>query len=104
MLGDGGYEDVGVGGDSREERVGGDILVDHAQARTPVNCWLPNIPSFTEPVSESPFTTPENASVIGIGRLMDDFQLILLPSTVPSSIGLPSPEPALCVPVSVAPD
>ena len=80
------------------------FLHHHAQARTPVNCWLPNMPSFTEPDRESPFTTPENSSVIGIGRLMEDFQLMALPLTVPLSMGLPSPEPALCVPVRVAPE
>jgi len=69
------------------------------------NCWLPNMPSFNRTRKES-LRSPRRRTPasIGIGRLMDDFQLILLPSTVPSSMALPSPEPALCVPVSVPPD
>src|SRR5258706_621783 len=69
----------------------------------PENVCLPNMPSLTSPEIVSPSTVPENSSVIGMGREIDDFQLMLLPETVPSSIGWPWLEPALCVPVSVAP-
>ncbi len=62
------------------------------------------MPSLTEPFNVSPSTVPENSSVIGIGRLIEAFQLTALPLTLPSSMGLPSPEPALCVPVRLAPE
>src|SRR5215469_2460750 len=47
-----------------------------AQARTPRNDWVPNIPSLTEPVMASPSTVAENSSVIAIGLVIEAFQLI----------------------------
>lgn len=73
ILGDGRYKAFRVKSDRLQELL---RRQNFAQARTPRNDWVPNIPSLTEPVMESPCTVAENSSVMAMGLVIDAFQLI----------------------------
>jgi len=59
--------------------------------RAPENEELPKAPSVTPPLTSSPLIVPLNSSVIGIGSVIDNFQEISLPLTVPSKISVEFP-------------
>src|SRR5258708_7091789 len=71
-------------------------------ARVPVNGKLPIGPMPISPEMLSPETLPENASVSGIGLVIETFQATSSPLVVPSKISVELPS-APCVPVSVPP-
>src|SRR5476649_630475 len=72
------------------------------QALVPVNGKLPIGPMPISPDMLSPETLPENASVSGIGLVIEIFQATSSPETVPSKISPELPS-APCVPVRVPP-
>jgi hypothetical protein len=50
---------------------------------------VPKSPSTTLPVTSSPLIVPLNSSIIGIGSVIETFQEISLPLTVPSALATP---------------
>src|SRR5258708_785420 len=74
-----------------------------AYALVPVNGKLPIGPMPISPDMLSPETLPVNASVSGIGLVMETFQAMSSPLAVPSKISIEFPS-APCVPVSVPPE
>ena len=90
ILRDGGHKAVSVEFDCRKEGVDGKFFVGH-YPRVPVKVCVPNMPSFTLPEMVSPLTVPLKASVIGMGRVIDELQDTLSPLTFPSAMGWPSP-------------
>jgi hypothetical protein len=77
----------------------GDLI---ERARMPENEEDPNEPKTTVPLRLSPWTIPENSSVIGIGLVMDTFQEIVSPFTLPSKMSAEFPS-ASWLPLSTAP-
>src|SRR5690242_7693060 len=71
-------------------------------ARVPVIGKLPKAPAPTVPVRLSPSIVASQSSVIGIGTVMFIFQLIVLPSTLPSTTSADPIAPEL-VPVKLSP-
>ena len=65
-----------------------------SQPRVPENDEVPKSPSTTLPLTSSPLIVPLNSSVIGIGSVIDTFQEISLPLTVPSKISVEFPSAA----------
>src|SRR5216684_5129817 len=78
-------------------------LMVGAYARVPVNGKLPIGPIPISPEMLSPETVPLNASVSGIGLVMETFQAMSSPVAVPSKISVELPS-APWVPVSVPPE
>jgi hypothetical protein len=65
-----------------------DEIEQERQLRIAENEELPNAPNVTLPLTSSPSIVPLNSSVIGIGSVIDTFQEISSPLTVPSKISV----------------
>src|SRR6266446_7373054 len=87
---------------ARAGRGGAAPLAAQPYARVPLNGKLPIGPTPISPEMVSPETLPVNASVSGIGLVIETFQATSSPLAVPSKISVELPS-ALCVPVSTPP-